>query len=926
MKKRRPERSKGSKGSKHARKAASPTKRAKAGIARKSGRSAKAAASASSLAEYERKRDFRKTPEPARSSSPRGAAQRHFVVQKHAARRTHFDLRLEWGGTLKSWAVPKGPSLDPKEKRLAVHVEDHPVEYASFEGRIPKGEYGAGPVIIWDHGTYVPIYPSADATDEELEEGLRDGKVEFELFGERMKGKWGLIRIRGSAPGDAAGKEPFLLLKKKDEHASTARDLVSEYHTSVVSGLTLQEVNDAGAKGKRVRARGPGAVAAEAPDFQPMLAERSEELPGGSGWVLEEKIDGVRVIVRAGPEDVRFVSRTGQRLEPAFPEVAQAVRRLAERSGASFVLDGELAIRDARGRARFEEIQPRINLKNSSDIQGWARRRPAELFLFDCLWANGLYFADRPLMERKVALRELLRFADDGVHELAWWDADAESGDIWRRAQEERWEGLVAKRPDSRYLSGRRSREWVKVKLVNQEEFVVVGWTDPEGGRSGFGALLLGYHDEAGKLRYAGRAGTGFSAADLAAIAAELAPLETATSPCVDPPDEAGLHWVEPRLVAAVKFQEWTKDRRLRAPVFLGLRRDKPANRVRITGQEIAGATTDLGPAATPELDALLGDLERAEATGKDLRATADGVELTFTNLAKVLWPEDGVTKGDLLRYYARVSPWLCPALADRPLHLERYPDGIDGERFWQQRAPSPAPQGIPTVAMEDDGEEVERLVGGSPATLLYTTQLAAIPQHPWPSRVGSLESMDYAILDLDPGPEVTFDRVRDVARWARDELDRLDLVAFLKTSGGRGLHIVIPLGPGATYETGRLLTQLVAALVQRRHRARATLERTLKKRPQDKVYLDCFQNEYGKTIASVYSVRPRPGAPVSTPLRWDELDADLDPLDFRLRDVFERFESVGDLWAPARTRANRVEEVIERLETSAGALARTRS
>ncbi|MGH7545061.1 MAG: DNA ligase D, partial [Gemmatimonadota bacterium] len=646
-------------------------------------------------------------------------------------------------------------------------------------------------MILWDHGTYVPIHPSADATDGELEEGLRDGKVEFELFGERMKGKWGLIRIRGSAPGDAAGKAPWLLIKKKDEHASAARDLVSEYHTSVVSGLTFREVDEAGVKGERVRARGPGAVAAEAPDFQPMLAERSEQLPGGTGWVLEEKVDGVRVIVRAGPEDVRLLSRTGQRLEPAFPEVAEAVRRVAERSGASFVLDAELAVRDAQGRARFEEIQPRINLKSPAEIQGWARRRPAELFAFDCLWANGLYFADRPLTERKVALRELLRFAEDGVHELPWWDADAESDDVWRRAQVERWEGLMAKRRDSRYLSGRRSREWVKVKLVNQEEFVVVGWTDPEGGRSGFGALLLGYHDETGDLRYAGRAGTGFSTADLEAIAGELRPLERETSPCVDPPGEAGLHWVAPRLVAAVKFQEWTRDRRLRAPVFLGLRRDKPAERVRITEREIAGAAADLGPAATSELDALHADLERAEATGKDLRATVDGVELTFTNLAKVLWPEDGVTKGDLLRYYARVSPWLCPALADRPLHLERYPDGIDGERFWQQRAPSPAPQGIPTVAMEDDGEVVERLVGGSPATLLYTTQLAAIPQHPWPSRVDSLESMDYAILDLDPGPEVTFERVRDVARWAREELDGLDLLAFLKTSGGRGLHIV---------------------------------------------------------------------------------------------------------------------------------------
>jgi bifunctional non-homologous end joining protein LigD len=386
----------------------------------------------------------------------------------------------------------------------------------------------------------------------------------------------------------------------------------------------------------------------------------------------------------------------------------------------------------------------------------------------------------------------------------------------------------------------------------------------------------------------------------------------------VDPPDESGLHWAEPRLVAVVKFQEWTREGRLRAPVFLGLRHDKPARDVRIETREREAAPADAGPPLSPELDSLLIELERAESAGKSLQADVEGVSLTFTNLDKTLWPEDGITKGELVRYYARVSPWLLPALAERPLHLERYPNGIDGERFWQQRAPQPVPEGIPTVEMEDDEDgPVERLVGGSLATILYTAQLAAIPQHPWFSRVGSLEFADYAVLDLDPGDEVTFDVVRDVARWARDELHRLDLVGFVKTSGGRGLHVVLPLGPGVPYASARLLTQLVAALVARRHRARATLERSKKKRAADKVYLDCFQNEQGKTIASVYSVRPRPGAPVSTPLRWEELDSDLDPQDFRLREVWDRFPYVGDLWVPARTEVNEVGAVVARLESS---------
>lgn len=875
------------------------------------------------LEEYQRKRHFEKTPEPAapparretRRAEGAGAARRRtFVIQKHAARRTHFDLRLEWGGTLKSWAVPKGPSLDPKEKRLAVHVEDHPLEYGEFEGRIPKGEYGAGPVIIWDRGEYVPIYPSAEATDDELEEGCRQGKVEFELFGERLRGKWGLIRIRGSAPPDAEGKEPWLLIKKKDEHASTSRDPVSEYQTSVVSGLTLAEMEEDGSRRRSRRAGAAGAVAAQAPDFQPMLAERAEQLPPGEGWCFEEKIDGIRVIARVGPGEVRLLSRTGQRLERAFPEVAARLARLADRAHGSFVLDGELAVRDARGRPHFEEIQPRINLKGAGEIEAWARLKPAELFAFDCLWAHGLYFADRPLAERKRALSEVLRDAGEGIHEVEWWEGEGE--ELRGRAEAEGWEGLVAKRRDSRYQSGRRSRDWLKVKLVNQEEFVVVGWTDPEGGRSGFGALLVGYYDEKGELRFAGRVGTGFDAEALRAIAEALAPLERETSPCVHPPDEAGLHWAAPRLVAVVKFQEWTRDGRLRAPVFLGLRADKPATEVRMAAGGGPGA--DLGPPLTPEIDALLTDLERAESNGRSLWAVVHGVELTLTNLEKTLWPGEGITKGELLRYYARISPWLLPVLAERPLHLERYPDGIEGERFWQQRAPPGVARGIPTVETEDEEDgPMERLVGGSLATLLYTTQLAAIPQHPWFSRVGSLELADYAVLDLDPGDEVTFDRVRDVARWTRDELERLDLVGFVKTSGGRGLHIVLPLSPSAPYAAARLLTQLVATLVARRQRTRTTLERSLKKRAPDKVYLDCFQNEHGKTIASAYSVRPRPGAPVSTPLRWDELDVDLDPQDFGVRDVWDRFPAVGDLWAPVRTRCNRIEQVIDRVESA---------
>ena len=869
-------------------------------------------------------------------------------MQKHAARRTHFDVRLEWGGVLKSWAVPKGPSLDPREKRLAVHVEDHPIEYAEFEGRIPEGEYGAGPVIVWDRGTWVPYVPSEDAADEEIEEWYRAGKLEFELFGERLRGKWGLVRMRGSRPGDAAGKGPWLLVKKKDAYAVPGRDVVAEYRTSVLSGRTLEEVEaeargDAGAGARRGRAadrtpasrgarkrgsaagslagrrsgRGSasaarrGAVAAEAPDVRPMLAESATRWPEGPGWILEEKIDGVRVIVRAEAAGVRLLSRTGQRLERAFPEIADAVRRWAETAGAAFVADGELGVRDAGGRARFALVQPRLQLKAPVEVEAAARATPATLFAFDLLWANGLRFADRPLRERKRALRELLAFAPPGVEEVPWWETNGvRVEEVRARALREGWEGVVAKRAEAPYRSGRRSRDWLKLKLTRSEEFVLVGWTDPQAGRAGFGALLLGVYDAGGRLRYAGRVGTGFDARALRELAAEVRRLERPTSPCVDPPDEPGLHWIEPRLVAQVRFQEWTPDGRLREPVFEGLRADKAAAEVRLA----PAAPEPAGPPEDPQREALLDELERAESADRPLRVEVEGVELTLTNLAKVLWPEDGLTKGDLLRYYVRVSPWILPVLADRPLALERYPDGIDGEAFWQQRVPEGAPAGLRTVEVEHEGERAPRLVGGSLATLLYTTQLAAIAQHPWASRVGSLEFADYAVLDLDPGPEVAFDGVRDVARWVRDELDALGLDGAVKTSGGRGLHVVLPFASGVPHEAARLVAQLVAARVVRRNRAAVTVERAKKRRPPQKVYLDCFQNDYGKTIASAYSVRARPGAPVSVPLRWEELDDRFEPSDFRMPDVWERFATVPDLWAEASRRPNRVEDVLARI------------
>lgn len=850
------------------------------------------------LESYRSKRQFGRSPEPRGADGGPDSRERRFVVQKHAARRTHFDLRLEVGGTLRSWAVPKGPSADPETKRLAVQVEDHPLDYLHFEGVIPKGEYGAGSVIVWDQGRYRPLGLESE-TDQRIELALEDGKLEFELLGERLRGRWALVRMKGRD-----GDQNWLLLKKKDIYAEPGDPdgLVDRYQESVVTGRGLAEPEET--------------VDHVAPpiDSQPMLAERSESAPEGPAWCYELKVDGIRAIVWARPDGTtRIYSRRGQRLESAFPEISDALELLARRSGTEFVLDGEIVAVRADGAPSFEDLQPRFNLRDSREIAHWSRAQPAEMVVFDLLWLDGTDLREEALSDRKSQLRSLMKHGGYGLsyhpHEVGGPTAMQE------RARREGWEGIVAKRLKSRYRSGERTRDWVKVKEVARQEFVVGGWTDPQGGRQGFGALLIGYHDEPGaqSLRFAGRVGSGFSDADLRTISERLRESEQSEPPFDEPPpDVRDAHWVRPELVVEVKFQEWTKDERLRQPVFLGVRTDvSPARVVR----EAPGGAEPLGPPVEPgpELSALIDELATLERKGGDGELLVDGRRLRVTNLAKVLWPESGFTKGDLLRYYVAVAPAILPVVADRPLTLERYPDGIDGEMFYQQRAPEPVPEGVRTATIESDGEKVERLIGGDLYTLLYTTQLAAISQHVWPSRLASLGDVDYSVLDLDPAPDVPFARVREVALAARDELQRLGVRSYAKTSGGSGIHVVIPLVAGMSYETARLLAELAARLVARVRPEITTLQRSVEKRGT-RVYLDYLQNRRGKTVASAYSVRPRRAAPVSAPLRWSELEDDFEPEAFNLRTMPDRIAQVGDLWAACRSDANDIREVLELL------------
>jgi len=856
------------------------------------------------LKDYEDKRDFRRTPEPQGEDGGADSREttRRFVVQKHAARRTHFDLRLEIGGALVSWAVPKGPSADPDAKRLAVHVEDHPLEYGGFEGTIPKGEYGAGAVIIWDRGRYEPV-SAADDSDEALLRGVREGKLDFILHGERMRGRWALVRMKTS---DAENN--WLLLKKKDLHAEPGdpEGLVDRYRDSVISGRTVEDATLAAPSPAGDRAARPPV------DVRPMLAQRSDALPEGEAWCFELKLDGIRVIGWARPSGhARLYSRSGQPIEAAFPEIGEAIELLARRTGSEFVVDGELVAATYGDAASFGDLQPRLNLRDPTEVVRLARAQPAEYFLFDLLWLDGADLREQPLSSRKEKLRALLR---DGGHRLHYVVHDvARSSAMANRARREGYEGVVAKRLKGRYRSGERSKDWVKVKELARQEFVVCGWTDPQGGRAGFGALVVGYHETpGGDLKCAGRVGSGFSGEDLRTISEKLATLAAETSPLAEVPEDVGdAHWVRPELVVEVKFLEWTREGRLRQPVFLGLRSDVLAS---VVVRE-KRAEMEKGPPIelSAELDSLIRSLESLEREERDGEIEAGGRRLKVTNLAKILWPDIAATKGELLRYYVSVSPALLPVVGDRPLTLERYPDGIDAEMFYQQRVVGPVPKGVRTVKLEVEGEELERVVGGDLYTLLYTAQLAAISQHVWPSRVGTLGEMDYAVLDLDPGEDVPFSAVRMAGLAVREQLERLGLRGYPKTSGASGVHVVVPLQAGTSYETGRLLAELVASLVARGQPELATVQRVVSKRGK-RVYLDFLQNRRGATVASAYSVRPRSGASISAPLTWNELDEDVRPDDFTLRTMGERLAAVGDLWAACRSDSNDVREVLELL------------
>jgi bifunctional non-homologous end joining protein LigD len=806
------------------------------------------------LGRYRAKRSADRTPEPfggdtvaAPEVAAAWARPRLFCVQKHAARRLHYDFRLELGGVLLSWAIPKGPSADPAEKRLAVEVEDHPVEYADFEGIIPEGNYGAGAVIVWDKGVYVPL--------EDPEAGMKKGKLLFELRGYKLRGLWHLFRTKRS---QQSNQKEWLLIKKPDAW-SGSRGASALTPESIYSGLTLDELRDGTKRADQIRAdlARLGAPRRRVPvaSVGLMLAETRETAWSGEGWLFELKYDGYRLLAAREEKQARLLFRRGSEATASFPEIARAVAGLP---WDGVILDGEVVVLDENARPSFARLQKRALLKRDSDIAQAAALLPATLFVFDLIAFEDFDLRLLPLVERKALLTRLLPRAGP----LRYADHIEEQGEaFYAEVLRLGLEGIVGKRAEAPYKAG-RSSQWQKLRADLTGDFVIVGTSPPEGMRNGFGALHVAAY-EAGHLVYAGKVGSGFTEADLDTVPQRLTKLRRPSPACEgEMPKGTGHVWVEPREVCEVRYKEWLPGRLLRQPVFLRLREDKaPEECLRALGT------------ATPE-------------TVPDPPAPEVSVEknVAFTNLDKVFWPDEGYTKGDLIEFYRAVSAWLLPYLRDRPVVLTRYPDGITGKNFFQKDAPGFGPNWLRTERMwsEHAQREIDYFVVDDVETLLYLANLGTIPLHIWSSRVATLQHPDWSILDFDP-KGAPFEDVVTLTRAAHELCDEMGVPGFPKTSGSTGLHVLVPLGRQLTYEQSRSLAELMARVLVERHPKIATVVRNPSARG-GKVYVDFLQNGHGRLLASPFSVRPLPGATVSTPLEWTEVTARLDPKHFTIR------------------------------------------
>jgi bifunctional non-homologous end joining protein LigD len=838
-----------------------------------------------SLSTYRAKRSADTSPEPVgHVATDEG---RLFVVHKHAATRLHWDLRIEMDGVLRSWAVPKGPSYDTNDKRLAVRVEDHPLEYGDFEGIIPEGNYGAGGIIVWDRGEWVPLEP--------WKEGLEKGKLLFELKGYKLHGRWTLVKIKKS-------EKDWLLIKERDQYVKSPGDVFPE--ESVLSGLTVEEVKSGTRHATELReALAAAGAVKQRVDVEKaglMLAETGDEPFTKDGWLFELKLDGYRLLAAKRGGEAKLVTRNGNDYTEVFPEIARAVKAIPLDD---FIIDGEVVVLDSAGKPSFSLLQQRGSLHNAHDIKRAAVELASTFFTFDLLAAQGYDARGLALSKRN----ELLAAAVPKVGAVRYLDHIETQGEAFhKQVSALGLEGIIAKKADQPYRAG-RSANWLKIKADRTGDFAVVGFTEPKGSRVGFGALQLA-DLVGGRLVYAGRAGTGFTEKMLKEWHERLLPDVRPDSPCYGPvtsPDEEPppsesipevktTTWVEPKYVVEVKFTEWTHEGILRHPAFLRERDDKRVDQVErqwLSVKRKAQSVEDPRPQAAghrPQEDGAEPPSHESTVTSKPVR------DVQLSNLHKVFWKAEKYTKGDLIEYYRSISPWLLPYLRNRPLVLTRFPDGIDGKSFYQKDAPEFAPDWIRTIPIwsNDTQRDINYFVCDDVESLVYIANLGTIPLHIWMSRVGSLEQPDWCVIDLDP-KDATFADVIKCATVLHRICSEIGLPDYVKTTGKTGLHILIPLGRQCTYEQSRYIGELLARLVIRELGSSATIMRTINKRGE-KVYIDFLQNRHGQLIVAPLSVRPLPGATVSMPLTWDEVNDDLDPKNYTIRNAVARMESLG--------------------------------
>ena len=845
------------------------------------------------LQEYRRKRDFSSTREPVGKKEP--VSRHRFVVQKHDATRLHYDLRLELNGVLKSWAVPKGPSLNPGDKRLAIEVEDHPLSYRDFEGTIPKGNYGAGEVIVWDTGTYQT--EGAESANEQY----RRGEWKFKLFGKKLKGGFVLVRMNRSEK-----KNEWLLIKHRDEAAQ--EDWDAESHSeSAISSRSLPASPSRHAARAQNQPMPEGAVRAEFPGKMPVtLAELGTKPFSDPDWAFEVKFDGVRVLVYLQGSSVKVFSRSGRDISHEFPELQDLAEHFRANSA---VLDGEVVSLDSKGRSEFQKLQDRLGVQNPSTAL--REKVPIVCYFFDLLYLQGFDLRKVSLLDRKDLLKQNLNTG----YVFRYSEHEREQGEaLFHAAKEQGLEGIIGKKIDSIY-SGRRTSQWIKLKIVNELDAVIAGWTEPRRSRKYFGALVLGLY-EAKELKFIGSAGTGFIEKEQRRVFEMLKGAASDTCPFkAEPRLKEPVHWVRPEIVARIKFGNWTHGDHLRIPVYLGTRNDREASDCTFeNAKSVPVKTPTAREKASPPRQAA----NKSERTSpvksrsesdlaKSIRKSgADEISLDIhnhsihlTHLNKIYFPKPKLTKGHLLAYYAEMAKYVLPFLNDRPLVLRRYPNGVNEKSFFQKEAPPGIPEWMATATVysEERGGKMPYVMANDVESLLYLTNLGCIDHNPWSSRAESQDSPDYLFFDLDPTPGTSYKIVLGIARSINQLLEKIGLRSFLKTSGATGFHIYVPLKPGYKYADTRQFAEVVTRALDAETQQHVTMERTVRQRPGGKVMIDALQNARGKPLACAYSVRASENAAVSTPVTEKELRAGFDPEKWNLKTIPARIAKAGDLW-----------------------------